>query len=242
MERLSEKKKIVVVTGGARGIGRAIVECFIRENMQVIVADILPKPKDFNDFAHLFYYACDLSNVDNLNIFTKEIIDRFGSIDVLINNAATGFSFVDLVDITYKYWDKVQNTNLRSAALLSSSFLNGMIKNKSGVIVNISSCASFQPEPGHTAYASSKAGLVALTKCLAHEVGKHGIRVVCVIPGWIATEANKISEKDKNWISTNVSLGRVGKPEEIAEVVKFLVSDSASFITGQSIIVDGGET
>src|SRR5690554_7040183 len=117
-----------------------------------------------------------------------------------------------------------------------------MINKQSGVIVNISSCSSFLPEPGHTAYASSKAGMTALTKCLAREVGVHGIRIITVVPGWIKTETNTLSSEEEKMFSRQISLGRAGEPKEIAEVVKFLVSDSASYITGQSIIVDGGET
>jgi NAD(P)-dependent dehydrogenase (short-subunit alcohol dehydrogenase family) len=165
-----------------------------------------------------------------------------GASDARSSNGLLGFEFIDLVDMSQAYWDRVQATNLRGAALLSKAFLKGMIARGEGVIINIASCAAFQPEAGHTAYASSKAGLVALTKCLAREVGRCGVRVVGVIPGWIATEGNAPSASDEEWLANNVSLGRAGRAEEVAEAVWFLASEAASYITGQSIIVDGGMT
>jgi 3-oxoacyl-[acyl-carrier protein] reductase len=171
-----------------------------------------------------------------------QVRSDFERVDVLVNNAATGFQFIDLVHMAQEHWDCVQATNLRAAALLCRSFLPGMIARGQGVIVNIASCAAFEPEGGHTAYAASKAGLVALTRCLAREVGRHGIRVVCVTPGWIGTETNLPGEQDKQWLVDNVSLGRAGRLEEVAEVVWFLASEAASYITGQSIVVDGGMT
>jgi 3-oxoacyl-[acyl-carrier protein] reductase len=113
---------------------------------------------------------------------------------------------------------------------------------KGGVIINIASCSAFTPEGGHTAYAASKAGLMAFTKCLAREVGRYGIRAVSVVPGWIATESNPPREEDRGWLAENVSLGRVGKPAEVAEVVWFLAGEAASYVTGQAVIVDGGMT
>jgi NAD(P)-dependent dehydrogenase (short-subunit alcohol dehydrogenase family) len=240
--RNSESQRTVVVTGAARGIGRAILERFVAGSDHVIAADILPEPADLLAKNLVTYYKVDLSAPAEIERFAGELASGFQCTDVLVNNAATGFQFTDLVDTSQEYWDHVQGTNLRAAALLSKALLKGMIARGEGVIINIASCAAFQPEGGHTAYASSKAGLVALTKCLAREVGRYGIRVVCVIPGWIGTESNCPNEGDEEWLANNVSLGRAGGPEEVAEVVWFLASEAASYIAGQSIIVDGGMT
>jgi len=240
--RRSQTQRAVVVTGAARGIGRAILERFVAGSDHVIAADTLPQPTDLLEENLVTYYNVDLSVPAEVERFAEEVAGGFECVGVLVNNAATGFQFIDLVDTSQEYWDRVQGTNLRAAALLSKAFLKGMIARGEGVIINIASCAAFQPEGGHTAYASSKAGLVALTKCLAREVGRCGVRVVCVIPGWIGTESNYPNESDEEWLANNVSLGRAGKPEEIAEVIWFLASEAASYITGQSIIVDGGMT
>jgi len=242
MEQNSQDRRVIVVTGGARGIGRAIVERFLSSGAQVVIADKLPQPDNLLGRERITYYQVDLSDPEQAQTFAEEMINLYGRIDVLVNNAAAGFQFINLVDMSQEHWDMVQETNLRAAVLLTKHYLSGMIATGKGVIINIASCSAFTPEGGHTAYAASKAGLMAFTKCLAREVGRYGIRVVCVVPGWIATESNLPREEDQRWLAENVSLERVGKPEEVAEVVWFLAGEAASYITGQAVIVDGGMT
>ena len=229
----------VVVTGAARGIGRAILDRFVAGGDHVVAADVLDAPPHAST-EPATYYRVDLSNPVALGAFAAAVTDVSRPVDVLVNNAATGFECVDLVDMSQEHWDRIQDTNLRGAALLSQLLLRGMLRQRRGVIVNVASCAAFVPEPGHTAYGASKAGLVAFTRCLAREVGKSGIRVVCVVPGWIGTEGNRPDAAGRAWIERNVSLGRHGEPEEIAEVVWSLASDQASYISGQAVVVDGG--
>ena len=229
--------RTVVVTGGARGIGRAIARRFRLDGDRVITVDILPDPDDSAGSRH---HVCDLSAPDDVESLVEQIVNRWGRVDVLVNNAAVGFEFVYLMDMPPAHWRKILDTNLTAPALLSRAFAEGMVACRSGVIVNVGSCSAFEPEPGHTAYSASKAGLLALTRSLARELGRSGIRVVAVVPGWIATETNVPDDEGMNWLRDNVSLGRPGLPEEVAEVAHFLAGDGASYVSGQAIIVDGG--
>ncbi len=242
MEQNSQNRRVILVTGGARGIGRAIVERFLSGGDRVVIADKLPQPGNLVGREGLTYCQVDLSGPDQVRTLAEGVICSHGRIDVLVNNAATGFESIPLVELSEEHWDMVQDTNLRAAVLLTKHCLSTMIAAGKGAIINVASCSAFTPEGGHTAYAASKAGLIAFTRCLAREVGRHGIRVVSVVPGWIATESNFPRQEDQRWIAENISLGRVGKPEEVAEVVWFLAGAAASYIAGQAVVVDGGMT
>lgn len=237
MRQRQSGARTVVVTGGARGIGRAIARRFLQGGDRVHTVDVLPDPDDSEELCH---HVCDLSEPENVEHLIEQIASHVRRVDVLVNNAATGFELVDLVDMPTDYWQKTLSVNLTAPALLSRAFGAKMAEEGSGTIVNVASCSAFQPEAGHTVYAASKAGLLALTRCLARELGRSGVRVVAVVPGWIATETNTPDRDGLDWLRTNVSLGRAGLPEEVAEVVSFLAGDAASYITGQAIIVDGG--
>jgi 3-oxoacyl-[acyl-carrier protein] reductase len=229
--------RTVVVTGGARGIGRAIARRFLRGGDQVFTIDVLPDPDVSEGLCHL---VCDLSVPANIEHLVEQITSRVRRVDILVNNAAIGFESVNLIDMDAEYWQETMNVNLTAPALLSRAFGAKMAAEGSGAIVNVASCSAFQPEAGHTVYSASKAGLLALTRCSARELGRSGVRVVAVVPGWIATETNTPDRDSLEWLRANVSLGRSGLPEEVAEVVYFLAGDAASYITGQAIIVDGG--
>lgn len=166
--------------------------------------------------------------------------DSFGRLDVLVNNAG----IVRLAAVTAtpeEVWDEIQAVNLKGTYLCAQAALDVMLAQGSGVIINISSGSSLAPHPRGSAYAASKAGILAFTRSLARKVGRSGVRAVAVVPGWIATESNLPNDEDRAWLAANTSLGRAGRPEEIAGVVAFLAGPDAGFISGQAVIVDGGE-
>ncbi|HQI04283.1 MAG TPA: 3-oxoacyl-ACP reductase FabG [bacterium] len=238
--------KIALVTGGSRGIGKAVSLKLASDGFHVIInyrsndveaTKTLEIIKENGGSGELLKF--DVANRGEV----RTVIDGWKAanpekfIEVLVNNAGIRKDNL-LMSMDDSEWDSVINTNLNSFYSVTSSVIKEMMYNKSGRIVNIASLSGIKGLPGQTNYSASKAGMIGATKALAQEVGRRGMTVNVVAPGFIHTEMIEgIEEKDFRKL---IPLGRFGKPEEVANVVSFLVSDAASYITGEVISVNGG--
>jgi len=234
---LGLKGKVVIVTGGAAGIGRATVERFRAEGAIAIPWDVTIEPK------------VDVTNRESLARAVDEVIKQHGRIDVLVNNAGIlrdaqlvkwkdGAVVSVMDDATF---DAVINVNLRGVFLCTRAVVPHMIKARSGVILNASSVVGLYGNFGQTNYAATKAGIISFTKTWSRELGKFGIRVNAVAPGYIGTEMVKAMPPNiLNSMVQHTPLGRLGEPDDIANAYVWLASDAATFVTGAVLSVDGG--
>ncbi len=238
--------KIAVVTGGASGIGRAIAREFAKEGCRVVILDI--QEDKANDTVReieaqkgrAVAINVDATGETGVKAAVKIIIAEQGRIDILINNIG-GSESVPFLEADNALWRKILDTNLMTTILLCHNVLPQMIKQRYGRIVNIASTAGRQPRPFGLAYGAAKAGVISVTRSLAVAMAPHNIRVNCVVPGTIDTEAlKKLRPETVKDALRRVALGRLGQPEEVARAVLFLASEDASYITGQSLGVDGG--
>jgi len=244
----SLKNKIAIVTGGAQGNGKAIAEALLKADATVIIVDHLKNEltKTVNNFKKLnfdcYEFYCDITNERQILKLKKFIESKFNRIDILINNA--GFtSSNELLTYPEKIWDKTYKINLKAPYELSKIFTPFMIKQNSGIIINITSINSELAFPDNPAYVTFKGALKQLTKSLALDLGKHGIRVNNVGPGYFKTKMTEKSWKDKKLRklrSQRTVLGRWGEPKDLAGLIICLCSNSSSYITGQDIYIDGG--
>lgn len=240
---------VVILTGGATGIGASMVEHFARQSSQVIFLDIqdaaagklierlgaagVPPPV----FLH-----CDLTDMDAVTASVVQIERRFKRIDVLINNAGNDTRHT-VEEVTSEYWDRSMTINLKQQFFMARAVIPSMRQAGHGAIVNMSSIAWLIPSTGLPVYVTAKAAIVGLTRTLAHELGSENIRVNCVLPGAILTERQRklwFTEEYKAEILDRQALKRLLLPEEVARLVLFLAADDSSGITNQSYIVDGG--
>lgn len=242
-------KRIAVITGGSRGIGRTCVLKFAANGYKVYF-NYCKGRKEAEDLCDQILknggdarcFCVSVINKEGLENMIKEIISREEKIDVLVNNAGITrdayFRFMK-----YEDWKEVIDINLNGYFNMCKAVITHFMQRKSGVIINIASTAGIMGQSGQTNYCASKGAIIAFTKSLARELGSYGIRVNALAPGFVETAMfSKVPFEMRNEYKKLIPLGRIAKPEEIAEVIYFLASDSASYITGQTIIVDGGLT
>ncbi len=240
--------KGVLVTGGARGIGRAIARAFAREGAMVALSDLRPEGREVAGEIGGFFVQADLAEERDRVRFLEEAAHALGRVDVLVNNAAVAVPGSALT-VRLPEWRKALEVNLTAPMHLSALAAREMQKVGGGAIVNVASVQGLFAEQGNAAYNASKGGLVNLTRSLALDLAPLGIRVNAVAPGAIATEAvleaimlSEDPEKTRRDWEDLHALRRLGLPEEVAEAVLFLASERASFITGAILPVDGGMT
>lgn len=240
--------KWVLITGANRGIGKGIAESFAREGANLIVlcrnsssdTDIYFSSLEQSCGIQIKRYYADLSDSAVLNSILKKIVSENKVIDVLINNAGVAFGASFLMTPVKKL-KEVFEVNYFAQIMIMQMIVKSMLKNRSGVILNMASVGGIETNPGYLAYGSSKAALIFATQCLSKEVGIYGIRVNAIAPGLIETQmGNYKSEEEKEKVVQRTSLRRTGVIDDVAQMALYLSSDKAKYVTGQVIRVDGG--
>jgi len=245
----SLRDRVVVITGGASGIGEAIVEAFCAQSSRVIFLDIqdsaantllrrigaagLPAPT---------YFPCDLTDIAALEGTMNQVLQRFTEVDVLVNNAAND-SRHKIEEVTSDFWDRTIAVNLKHQFFMAKAVIPSMKKARRGSIINMSSIGWMIPSTDVPVYVTAKAAVVGMTRTLAHELGADNIRVNSILPGAIQTERQKqlwFTDAYKAEILANQALQRMLMPEDVARLVLFLAADDSSAITNQAYVIDGG--
>ncbi|PLS16645.1 beta-ketoacyl-ACP reductase [Bacillus sp. M6-12] len=239
--------KTALVTGASRGIGREIALELARlgANVAVNYAGSEAKASEVADEIKAmgresFIVQSDVSNAESVTAMVKAVIERFGTLDILVNNAGITRDNL-LMRMKEEEWDDVINTNLKGVFLCTKAVTRQMMKQKSGRIINISSIVGVSGNPGQANYVAAKAGVIGLTKTAAKELASRGITVNAVAPGFITTDmTDKLTAEVKEVMLKQIPLARFGDPKDIARTVAFLASEGGSYMTGQTLHVDGG--
>lgn len=241
------KGKSALVTGASRGIGRAIALELAQQGANVAVnyAGSEAKAQAVVDEIEklgvkAFKIQADVANESNVKDMMKQVITEFGSLDILVNNAGITRDNL-LMRMKEEEFDQVINTNLKGVFVCTKAVTRQMMKQKSGKIINVSSIVGVSGNPGQANYVAAKAGVIGLTKSTAKELASRNIFVNAVAPGFIATDmTDELTEEQREGMLSMIPLGKLGQPEDVARVVRFLASDDSNYITGQTIHIDGG--
>ena len=239
--------KLAIITGGARGIGKQIALTFAKEGYNIAInyrtenEDLKNTKKEIEENnVKCFTFQGDVTNFKDCEQFVKQIVEEFGNIDVLVNNAGITRDTL-LMRMKEEDFKQVIDTNLIGTFNVTKNVIGNMIKARNGRIINISSVVGISGNAGQTNYSASKAGIIGFTKSLAKEVASRNITVNAVAPGFIETQMTDVLKEDiKEEIAKKIPLKRMGTPQDVANVVKFLASNDSSYITGQVINIDGG--
>lgn len=240
------KDQIVVVTGSTRGIGKTIALAFAKEGAtSIIIGRNAHTADQVRDEFHKHgfkaeSFGCDVTNMENVEKMVNKILDKFGRIDILVNNA--GITRDNLIlRMSEADWDEVINVNLKSVFSVTKIIAKVMLKQKKGRIINISSIIGITGNSGQANYAATKAGIIGFTKSVAKELASRNITVNAIAPGYIKTDMTaQLKDNAREDILKNIPLGRLGTSEDVAGICLFLACEESSYITGQTIVVDGG--
>lgn len=246
---MEEERKVALITGGSRGIGKRVALRFAKEGYNIAINYVSDKTdtqelekelKEQNANIQVFLKKVDVTDYEEVEKFIKEVIDEFSQIDVVVNNAGITKDNL-LMRMSKEDFDKVIDVNLKGVFNVSKLVTPYMMKKRKGSIINVSSVVGVAGNAGQCNYAASKAGIIGFTKSLAKEIASRNIRVNAIAPGFIKTDMTEVlSDTVKENINNQIPLKRMGEAEEVAKVVYFLGSDESSYITGQVINIDGG--
>lgn len=242
---MEETKKVALITGGSRGIGKEIAKKFAKNGYNLVInyvsnnTDLETLKEEFKNVEVLFVKT-DVTNYESCENMAKEAINKFGKIDVLVNNAGITKDSL-LMRMKEEDFDKVINVNLKGTFNMTKTITPYMMKQRNGKIVNISSVVGVTGNAGQANYAASKAGIIGFTKSIARELASRNILANCVAPGFIKTDMTEVlSEAVKENIHNQIPLNKMGEAQEVANAVYFLASEENTYITGQVLNVDGG--
>jgi NAD(P)-dependent dehydrogenase (short-subunit alcohol dehydrogenase family) len=245
----SLRGRVVVVTGGASGIGAAMVEAFVSNGARVALLDMQQEAGEAllqrlrrTGAQESIFIRCDLTHIDALHAAFAKIVESLGTVEVLINNAGNDTRH-SIEDVTPEFWDRTIAVNLKHQFFAAQAVIPGMRQLGRGSIINMSSIAWMIPSTNVPVYVTAKAAIVGMTRTLAHELGKDNIRVNCILPGAIATERQRrlwLTPEYEAEILAAQALKRLIEPEEVARLALFLAADDSAAITNQSCIIDGG--